>query len=193
MEDIMAIDNESIGGFPKQDGGFAKEMFEWTEAIVTALVVVMILMLFLFRPASVEGSSMVPTLADGDRLVFTDIDYTPKQGDIVIVDSEGLGKFIVKRVIATAGQTIDIDFVMGTVTVDGVLLDEPYINAPTMLDEGGHTYPAVVPADSVFVMGDNRMHSTDSRSDKVGFVNNQDIFGKVLIRVFPFDDIGFVK
>jgi signal peptidase I len=175
-----------------KEPSFARELFEWIEAIVIALVLVIILMIYVFRPALVDGSSMVPTLENGDRLIFTDIAYTPKQGDIVIVDSEGLGKFIVKRIIATGGQTLDIDFTTGEVKVDGALLEETYINADTMLDEGGHIYPITIPKDNVFVMGDNRLHSTDSRSSLVGFVDNNDIFGKVVFRVYPFSKIGSV-
>jgi signal peptidase I len=189
---MMAIIEESTGDLKKQDSGFAKELFEWTEAIITALVFVVVVMLFLLRPANVEGSSMVPTLEDGDRLIFTDINYTPKRGDIVIVDSDELEKFIVKRIIATGGQTLDIDFQNGTVTVDGEVLTEDYINELTLLDEGGHTYPVVIPDDSVFVMGDNRQHSTDSRSSTVGFVKDQDIFGKVILRVYPFVKMGII-
>jgi signal peptidase I len=189
----MANNSGSISIKDRPSSGFARELFEWTEAVVTALAVMMIIMLFFLRPATVEGASMVPTLENEDRLIFTDFDYTPTQGDIVIVDSEGLGKFIVKRVIATAGQTIDIDFTTGAVTVDGVLLQEDYINEETLLDEGGHVYPVTVPDNSVFVMGDNRLHSTDSRDQRVGFIQNNEIFGKVILRVFPFEKMGFIK
>ncbi|MDR0987551.1 MAG: signal peptidase I [Ruminococcus sp.] len=186
--DIQNSENEN-----QQNHGFAREIYEWLEAFLSALMVVIVAMIFLFRPADVDGRSMEPTLHDGDRLVFTDIGYTPTQGDIVIVDSEGLGKFIVKRVIATAGQTLDIDFITGNVTVDGVILEENYILADTLRDEGGHTYPLVVPENSVFVMGDNRMNSTDSRDSRVGFVNDSDIYGKVIFRVYPFSKMGTVE
>jgi signal peptidase I len=177
----------------QQDRGFARELYEWLEAVLTALMLVIIVMIFFLCPADVDGGSMEPTLHDGDRLVFTDIGFTPSQGDIVIVDSEGLGKFIVKRVIATAGQTLDIDFATGKVTVDGVVLEENYINSETHRDEGGQTYPLVVPENCVFVMGDNRDNSTDSRDSRVGFIDDSDIYGKVIFRVYPFTKMGTVE
>ncbi|MDR0904287.1 MAG: signal peptidase I [Ruminococcus sp.] len=186
--DIGNSENEN-----QQDRGFAREIFEWLEAFLTALMLVIIVLIFLLRPAVVDGKSMEPTLHDGDRLIFTDIGFTPAQGDIVVVDSEGLGKFIVKRVIATAGQTLDIDFVTGKVTVDGTVLEENYILADTLRDEGGQTYPLVVPENSVFVMGDNRMNSTDSRDSRVGFINDNDIYGKVIFRIYPFTKMGTVN
>jgi signal peptidase I len=176
----------------KQDHGFARELFEWLEAVATALMLVIIVMIFVLRPANVDGRSMEPTLSNGDKIIFTDIGYTPKQGDIVVLDSEGLGKFIVKRVIATAGQKLEIDFITGNVLVDDVLLEETYINSDTLLDEGGQTYPLIVPENCVFVMGDNRMNSTDSRDSRVGFIEDYDIYGKVIFRVLPLTKMGMV-
>jgi signal peptidase I len=176
-----------------QDRGFARELYEWLEALLTAMMFMLIIMIFLLRPANVDGKSMEPTLHNGDKLIFTDMGYSPSQGDIVIVDSEGLGKFIVKRVIAVSGQTLDIDFLTGKVTVDGVVLDESYIKSDTLRDEGGQTYPLVVPENSVFVMGDNRMNSTDSRDSRVGFVDDIDIYGKVVFRIYPFSKMGTVE
>lgn len=98
-------------------------------------------------------------------------------------------KAIVKRVIATEGQSVEIDAEAGIVKVDGVILDEPYILEATKRDEGFHNYPVVVPDNCVFVMGDNRMNSTDSRSSWLGFVDEEDILGKVVLRIFPFDSI----
>lgn len=99
-------------------------------------------------------------------------------------------KAIVKRVIATENQTVEIDAASGVVKVDGVVLDEPYILETLAEDEGYHNYPVTVPEGCVFVMGDNRNNSTDSRSSWLGFVEEEDILGKVVLRVFPFDSIG---
>ena len=123
---------------------------------------------------------------------ITKTDENIKNGDIVIVnnDNPALEKVIVKRVIATEGQTVDIDFDSGEVKVDGKVLQEDYINNLTLLDEGGHNYPVTVPENCVFVMGDNRMNSTDSRSPLVGFVPEDEILGKVSLRIFPFSRFG---
>jgi signal peptidase I len=182
------MDNNEIDAVKEKGLGF--ELFEWLESLGCATMVVLLVVIFLFRLAVVEGPSMEPTLLNGDALIVADFDYVPTNGDIVIVDSEGLGKFIVKRVIATAGQTIDIDFESGIVKVDGQVLTEDYINNVTIDDEGGFTYPVTVPENSVFVMGDNRMHSTDSRDAKVGFVANNEIYGEVVLRVYPFNKIN---
>ena len=135
---------------------------------------------------------MLPTLVDKDRLIVSYLFYTPKNGDIVIVnnDNPALEKVIVKRVIATEGQTVDIDFDNGEVKVDGKVLQEDYINNLTLLDEGGHSYPVTVPENCVFVMGDNRQNSLDSRDSRVGFVPEDEILGKVSLRIFPFSRFG---
>lgn len=176
----------------KKKGGDAEEFFDWVETIIFAFFTVILVFTFLLRIAVVSGESMLPTLQDKDRLIVSYLFYTPKNGDIVIVDCEDsiLDKVIVKRVIATAGQTVDIDFDAGTVKVDGAVLEESYINNLTQLDEGAHEYPVTVPEGCVFVMGDNRMNSTDSRSPLVGFVLVDDILGKVVLRIFPFSSIG---
>jgi signal peptidase I len=173
-----------------QEKGMGFELFEWLESLITATMLVLLVVIFLFRLSYVDGDSMEPTLENGDALIVADFDYVPTVGDIVIVDSEGLGKFIVKRIIAAEGQTIDIDFERGIVTVDGEVINEPYVNGQTFLDEGGFTYPVTVPENSYFVMGDNRMHSTDSRDERIGFVPEDNIYGKVMVRVYPFNKIS---
>lgn len=176
----------------KKKGTDAEEVFEWVETIITAFFVVILIFTFLLRIAVVNGESMLPTLQDKDRLIVSYLFYTPKNGDIVIVncDNPALDKVIVKRVIATAGQTVDIDFESGEVKVDGTVLKEDYIKDLTRLDEGGHNYPVTVPEGCIFVMGDNRMNSKDSRSPEVGFVPLDDVLGKVVLRIFPFTSIG---
>ena len=128
---------------------------------------------------------MVPTLTNGDFLVLWSLFYTPKQGDIISANCDGLDEVIVKRVIAVGGQTVDIDFSTGEVFVDGELLDEPYINNLTLNDEGAFDYPITVEEGYYFCMGDNRQGSKDSRHPDVGLISRDDILGKVVLRLFP--------
>ena len=166
------------------------EIYDWMQSLVFALIICIIVFVFIFRIVDVSGASMNPTLIHGDKLVVSDVFYKPKQGDIVIFrKDEYKAEALVKRVIATEGQTIEIDFDRGRVYVDGELLDEPYIAEPThnQLDFQG---PQTVPEGCVFVMGDNRNASSDSRRAQIGMVDERLIVGKVLLRVFPFDSIG---
>lgn len=166
------------------------EIYDWMQSLVFALIICIIVFVFIFRIVDVSGDSMNPTLLNGDKLVVSDVFYKPKQGDIVIFrKDEYKAEALVKRVIATEGQTIEIDFDRGRVYVDGELLDEPYIAEPThnQLDFQG---PQTVPEGCVFVMGDNRNASSDSRRAQIGMVDERLIVGKVLLRVFPFDSIG---
>ena len=166
------------------------EIYDWMQSLVFALIICIIVFVFIFRIVDVSGDSMNPTLLNGDKLVVSDVFYKPKQGDIVIFrKDEYKAEALVKRVIATEGQTIEIDFDRGRVYVDGELLDEPYIAEPThnQLDFQG---PQTVPEGCVFVMGDNRNASSDSRRAQIGMVDERLIVGKVLLRVFPFDSIS---
>lgn len=166
------------------------EIYDWMQSLVFALIICIIVFVFIFRIVDVSGDSMNPTLLHGDKLVVSDVFYKPKQGDIVIFrKDEYKAEALVKRVIATEGQTIEIDFDRGRVYVDGELLDEPYIAEPThnQLDFQG---PQTVPEGCVFVMGDNRNASSDSRRAQIGMVDERLIVGKVLLRVFPLDSIG---
>ncbi len=154
---------------------------------VTGLVIVLLFYAFGFKIVAVDGNSMLPTLHHGDRLVVTAICAEPEQGDIIISTQPNyFGKSIVKRVIATENQTVDIDFSTGDVFVDGILLDEPYINNLT-LNKDTLDFPVTVPVNHVFVMGDNRQGSTDSRSDKVGFIRQEYIFGVAKLKIINYD------
>ena len=148
---------------PEKEEG--RDLYEWAQALVCSVLAVVLLFTFVIRLIGVDGHSMVPTLQDGDRLLVLNamLDNDYEYGDIVVLRKDTfLEEPIVKRVIATEGQTVDIDFVSGAVYVDGELLEEDYINEPTYVEEGTE-FPLTVPEGSIFVMGDNRNHSSDSR------------------------------
>ena len=162
--------------------------------LVICLSFVTIIFVFAVRLVGVDGESMYPTLHDGDMLTLqSNFTYEPKVGDIVVLRSENFERGpLVKRIIAMDGQTIDIDFETGEVSVDGVVLDEPYINDPTTRYEG-MDFPVTVPEDCVFVMGDNRLHSTDSRDPRIGCVDKRYVLGKVLTVFWPLNRFGGVS
>ena len=168
-------------------------LLEWYEALISAALVLVLIFSFFFRIIQVDGSSMVPTLVNGDKLIVWGAGYTPQRGDVVIVDSyTSYGKPLVKRVIAKGGDTVSIDYATGTVAVNGEVLQEDYIAEPTYLGYDV-TFPYTVPEGTVFVMGDNRNQSLDSRSTYVGCIDERDILGKVLVCFMPFTDFGVVK
>ena len=171
------------------------EKLNWKQSIVLYLhdivymfVVLVFVLLLVFRVVIVSGTSMNMTLLDGDYLLLLSntIYHDPKAGDIVVVskDSFDNGTPIVKRIIATEGQTIDIDFATGTVTVDGVILEEDYINNLT-ITRGGMEFPLTVEDGCVFAMGDNRMVSRDSRYPEIGQIDEREILGKAIFLMIP--------
>ena len=176
----------------------AADVYAVLHDFVYILAAITLVFVFVIRLEGVSGPSMTPTLLDGEYMAllsnFISRDY--EQGDIVVatVPTFDDARPIVKRVIATAGQTVDIDFSNGEVRVDGVLLEEPYINEPTLTDfDSGLDYPVTVPEGCVFLMGDNRNHSADSRYAPIGCVNTDYILGKVILRIFPFSRIGTIS
>lgn len=181
----------------KQNGeekpGFSKSLVMYLHDLCWMLAVVMILFLIFFRIIVVSGPSMKMTLLDGDYLLLiSNLFYRePEKGDVVIVSKQDYdnGKPIVKRVIATEGQIVDMDFANGIVYVDGLPLEEDYINTPTNLDEGS-VFPQIVEEDHVFVMGDNRNNSKDSRSLEIGQVDKREVLGKVALLMVPGTDHG---
>lgn len=167
-----------------------RDFYEWVQALVYSVLAVVVIFTFGIRLIGVEGHSMVPTLQEGDRLLVANpMFYNDfKYGDIVVLTKESfLSEPIVKRVIAVGGQTVDIDFDSGSVYVDGMLLKEDYINELTFTTDGTE-FPVTVPEGSVFVMGDNRNHSNDSRDVKLGTVDTRHMIGKAVAVIFPGKD-----
>lgn len=178
-----------------------KELFEWFDVVSVALITVIIIFGFIFRVATISGDSMLNTLHGGEMVIITNFSYTPKNKDIVVIsrnienmvvnDMEGDGP-IIKRVIATENQTVDIDFESGTVFVDGVALKEDYISTPTTVKHDV-AFPVTVPKGHIFVLGDNRAVSLDSRSSSIGtdgMVDVRYVLGRAVYRIFPFNKMG---
>lgn len=169
-----------------------RDLFSWLQALVFALIVLIIAFTFLGRIISVEGSSMYPTLHDADMLLLQSVGYTPRQGDVVVLNKpfDGITDPIVKRIIATGGQTVRIDYSKARVYVDEVPLEEPYINE-TMLPPHYESLSSVsVPVGSIFVMGDNRNASSDSRDVDLGVIDSRHVLGRAVLVLFPFGSFG---
>lgn len=169
------------------------EVLDWYEALVFALAALVLIFAFFVRVVVVSGHSMEPTLQDGDRLLIQSTFYTPSRGDVVVIDGYiNYGKPLVKRVIAKGGDTVDIDAEKGIVYVNGEALDEPYVAEPTYT-LGDVSFPLTIPDGKLFVMGDNRQHSTDSRFTSIGLIDERDVLGKVLWRIFPLSSLEKIQ
>lgn len=180
-----------------EKGGIFKEFVDWASFLVYGMIIMLVLSLFFFRSITVFGTSMNNTLSDKDKIIALNMMYTPKYGDIVIIQADKLqlqgtsiyGETIIKRVIATAGDTIRIDFVNGVVYRNGVALEEDYIKEPIRDHYSGwmeNDREYTVPENCVFVMGDNRNASNDSRNmQDIGFIDTNYIMGKALVRFAP--------
>ena len=172
---------EKIGG---------RELYEWLRSCVECVLVIVLVFTFVVRMMGVQGPSMRQTLQQGDRLLVLNslLVREYNAGDIVIARKDTFSDDpIVKRIIAVGGQTVDIDFTSGTVYVDGTALEEDYINDRTYTFEGTE-FPLVVPEGSVFLMGDNRNMSTDSREPRIGTVDTRYLIGKAVFLLFPGPD-----
>lgn len=164
------------------------ETFDWIQSLVMALIFCVILFTFFIRAVTVNGTSMLNTLLNDDRILVSNMFYTPKQGDVLVLRKAEFGNEpLVKRVIATEGQTVTIDFNEGIVSVDGVPLEEDYVLEPThrRIDFGDFV---TVPEGCIFVMGDNRNGSTDSRDERIGCVDTRLVMGKALYLIIPGPD-----
>ena len=184
-------ESENKGKYPA--GKFSTFCFEWSETIVQSFVIVVFLLTFVFRGFTVDGESMMNTLIDGDKVAVMRWKYTPKCGDVVVIKrGEEFDKPLIKRVIATEGQTLKINFSDGSVIVDGQKLNEAYIKEP-MWVRGDAVIPSVIPQGKCFVMGDNRNNSADSRFSAVGLISNEDIVGKAKYVFYPFNRIKVIE
>jgi len=169
-----------------------RNTLEWYDALAVAVAVIALVFTFLVRIVQVDGSSMNPTLQNGDRVLIASF-LEPDYGDIVIIDSYiPYGKPLVKRVIGKAGDTISIDFEAGIVYRNGEALEEPYTAEPTWTYESVN-FPITVPEGCLFIMGDNRNNSKDSRDKDIGCVDTRDVLGVALWRIMPFGEIGAVE
>lgn len=199
--------NEELSDITENNGGYIenkeelivskkssikKELLDWIVSIAVALAIALFIRQFIFTFVKVDGPSMLPTLEHNDMLYVNRFMYTPEVGDIIIFRPPNSPSTpYVKRVIAVEGQTVDIDAKTHTVYVDGVAIEEDYINAP-LASAGTTKYPYTVEEDHVFVLGDNRNNSNDSRNASVGTIPKKNIIGKVLFRLLPVSDFGSV-
>jgi len=179
-------------------GGFVSTVFENVETITIAICVALLIISLMFRLCTVVGTSMCNTLQNGDRLIVSNFFYTPERGDIIVFHQTGdtYNEPLVKRVIATEGEWVDVEFGTWKVRIadnpemkNAVTLEEPYVFLDGAYYGSIIEFPVQVPEGHVFVMGDNRNNSADSRSPKVGFVDTRRILGKVLFRLYPFAKI----
>lgn len=175
-----------------------KTLYEWLEEIVIALTLVILVFTFLFRVVTVTGESMLPNFVEGQKLIVTNLGHSVEQGTVVVITNV-LNEPIIKRVVATEGQTVDIDYETGVVYVDGEAVDEtqfglengittrPYSTLEAMV------FPQTVPEGCVFVLGDNRSVSKDSRYTEVGMIDTRHILGEAVFTLYPFDRFGVIE
>ena len=187
---------ETVAAAPAKPS-FLSDLYDWLEIFAVSIAVIFFLFAFVARIAVVDGSSMNPTLQGNDKLLVRQLFYTPKQGDIIVCQSEryGMQKPLVKRIIALEGQTVRIDTENWIVYVDDEPLEEDYVlyraGSPMVGWSYGESY--TVPEGHVFVMGDNRNDSLDSRSYLVGPIDERYIIGEVIFRFLPFSSLGTVN
>ena len=196
MDELNGLTQAEETRQPRRRGS---DLFEWLQLLMGCVLAAVVLFNCFARLTRVDGNSMDNTLKDGEMMLIWSLGYQPQQGDIVVlnktdeVTNQLLGrKAIVKRVIATGGQTVDIDYSTGTVYVDGTPLDEPYIREEMYLPGNPMMYNThwEIPEGSIFVMGDNRNYSTDSRHEMVGPIDEDYILGKVVFALWPLEKFG---
>ena len=183
---------------PEEQGlSTARALYDWLQALVVALVCIILVFTFVGRFIYVSGHSMEPTLYNGDMMIIREIGYTPRAGDVVVLTkpSEIAEGPIVKRVIATGGQKVSIDYAAACVYVDGQRVDDSYLGETMRqpLDPNMSTTEVTVPEGAIFVMGDNRNHSNDSRDVRLGTVDERYVIGHAVFVALPFGNIGTVQ
>ncbi len=210
MDNLQNEYNETEGEYTEANKRERKlriisSLYDYAEIFALSIAVVIFLFSFCIRLCKVDGTSMNNTLQDGERLIVTDLFYTPKQGDIIVfhLSNDHYNKPLVKRVIATGGQTVEINMTKNIIKVDGVVYNDEHAylsggiydmrydyNKKYLFEYEGDTYfKAEVPKGTVFVMGDNRNGSSDSRTSKVGFVDENCILGHAVLRLNPFSPL----
>lgn len=177
-----------------KEDGFIAGAYDWIRCVIFAIAIVVVCLTFLFRLVEVDGTSMDDTLNNHDRVIVTNLFYTPHESDIVVIShAEKYNKPLIKRVIATEGQSIKLDYENDRVIVDGVVLSEPYIDGSAFANnKGNYNIPEIVPKGKVFVMGDNRKVSLDSRNSEIGLIDVSNVIGKAQYIAFPFDRFKYL-
>jgi len=168
-------------------------LYDWMQSFVIVFLPIIFLLAFVGQTMAVRQESMSPTLHDGDQMIVRSIFYTPRRGDVVIFSKHDFrdGEALVKRVIALGGDVVDIDGTTGIVYVNGEPLSEPFTSGPTF-HMGNIDYPFLVPEGHVFVLGDNRNNSQDSRHRSIGPVDEREIIGQVVAVIMPFNRAGLI-
>lgn len=192
--------NEHDTDSPKSQRGLSRreqtrrDIYDWIYCLCVALMICVVVFAFFVRLIDVRGTSMNPTLNHGDKMLVSGLFYEPKAGDVVVFkkDEYDPKKALVKRVIATEGQEINIDFANGLIYVDGEVISEDYIMEPTY-NQMDFIGPQTVPEGCVFVMGDNRNASTDSRKKEIGMVDSRLILGRAYMVVYPLNQMRVIK
>lgn len=169
-------------------------VYDWIRTILFAFIIAIFFSVFLMRVVKVDGGSMNDTLIHNDKVIVTNMFYTPHNGDIIVIShAEHYNQPIIKRVIATEGQTLTLDFDNERILVDGKVLEETYIKGTTFSNNfPDYSIPRVVPKGKVFVLGDNRPVSKDSRKAEIGLIDVDSIIGKAQFVAFPFNHFGYL-
>lgn len=187
VEDYSVEFNKPIAKTVQKKSGW-NAVYSWIDSLVFAIILILLVFMFAFRVVGVDGDSMNPTLQSGDWLAVKSVNTTIQRGDIVVVTQPNeRNEPLIKRVIAVGGDTLDINFSRGEVIVNGVVQNEPYIAHPTY-NSGDFNGPIQIPEGYVFVMGDNRNESWDSRFDAIGLIDERYVLGVAELRIYPFGE-----